>query len=108
MPPGAVPPFILQYNASSVPIIQLALGGKTLSEAELYDYGIYRVRQQIAPIHGITLPLPYGGQSRQAIVALGPQALLANSISADDGSIAVNVHKLTLRVGSVELSTPRY
>src|SRR5205823_9098920 len=58
MPPGAVPPFILQYNASSVPIIQLALGGKTLSEAQLYDYGIYRIRQQIAPIPGITVPLP--------------------------------------------------
>jgi hypothetical protein len=52
MPPGAVPPFIIQYNASSVPIIQLALSGKTLSEAQLYDYGIYRIRQRIAPIQG--------------------------------------------------------
>lgn len=47
-----------------MPIIQLALSGKTLSEAELYDYGIYRIRQQIAPIQGITLPLPYGGKPR--------------------------------------------
>src|SRR3989454_227675 len=77
MPPGAVPPFILQYNASSVPIIQLALGGKTLSEAQLYDYGIYRIRQQIAPIQGIALPLPYGGKPRQIMVDLDPQALLA-------------------------------
>ena len=60
MPPGAVPPFILQYNASSVPIIQLALGAKTLSEAQLYDYGIYRIRQQIAPIQGITAPALWG------------------------------------------------
>src|SRR2546427_3706355 len=77
MPPGAVPPFILQFNASSVPIIQLALGGKTLSEAQLYDYGIYRIRQQIAPIQGIALPLPYGGKPRQIMVDLDPQALLA-------------------------------
>src|SRR5467141_1754879 len=70
MPPGAVPPFIIQYNASSVPIIQLALSGKTIPESQLYDYGIYRIRQQIAPIQGITLPLPYGGKPRQVMVDL--------------------------------------
>jgi len=108
MPPGAVPPFILQYNASSVPIIQLALGGKTLSEAELYDYGIYRVRQQIAPIQGITLPLPYGGKPRQVMVDLDPQALLAKSISAGDVSTAVGLQNLTLPSGSVKLGTREY
>jgi len=108
MPPGAVPPFILQYNASSVPIIQLALGGKTLSEAELYDYGIYRVRQQIAPIQGITLPLPYGGKPRQVMVDLDPQALLAKSISAGDVSTAVSLQNLTLPSGSVKLGTREY
>jgi len=108
MPPGAVPPFILQYNASSVPIIQLALGGKTLSEAQLYDYGIYRVRQQIAPIQGITLPLPYGGKPRQVMVDLDPQALLAKSISAGDVSAAVNLQNLTLPSGSVKLGTREY
>ena len=50
MPPGTQPPFIIRYNASSVPILQLALGSKNLSEAQLYDYGIYRVRQAIAPV----------------------------------------------------------
>src|SRR5256884_570846 len=108
MPPGAVPPFILQYNASSVPIIQLALGGKTLSEAQLYDYGIYRVRQQIAPIQGITLPLPYGGKPGQVMVDLDPQALLAKSISAGDVSIAVGLQNLTLPSGSVKLGTREY
>ncbi len=108
MPPGAVPPFILQYNASSVPIIQLALSGKTLSEAELYDYGIYRIRQQIAPIQGITLPLPYGGKPRQVMVDLDPQALLAKSISAADVSAAVNLQNLTLPSGSVKLGSREY
>jgi len=108
MPPGAVPPFILQYNASSVPIIQLALSGKTLSEAELYDYGIYRIRQQIAPIQGITLPLPYGGKPRQVMVDLDPQALLAKTISAADVSAAVNLQNLTLPSGSVKLGPREY
>src|SRR5256712_400010 len=76
MPPGTQPPFIIRYNASSVPILQLALGSKTLSEAQLYDYGIYRVRQAIAPVRGATLPLPYGGKPRQIMVDLDPQALL--------------------------------
>jgi multidrug efflux pump subunit AcrB len=108
MPPGAVPPFILQYNASSVPIIQLALSGQTLSEAQLYDYGIYRIRQQIAPIPGITLPLPYGGKPRQVMVDLDPQALLAKSISAADVSAAVNLQNLTLPSGTVKLGPREY
>src|SRR3989441_1503408 len=108
MPPGAVPPFILQYNASSVPIIQLALSGKPLSEAQLYDYGIYRIRQQVAPIQGITLPLPYGGKPRQVMVDLDPQALLAKSISAADVSNAVNLQNLVLPSGSVKLGSREY
>ena len=108
MPPGAVPPFILQYNASSVPIIQLALSGKAIPEAQLYDYGIYRIRQQVAPIQGITLPLPYGGKPRQIMVDLDPQALLAKSISAADVSNAVNLQNLTLPSGSVKLGSQEY
>jgi multidrug efflux pump subunit AcrB len=108
MPPGAVPPFIIQYNASSVPIIQLALSAKTLSEAQLYDYGIYRIRQQIAPIPGITLPLPYGGKPRQIMVDLDPQALLSKGISAADVSNAVNLQNLTLPSGTVKLGPQEY
>src|SRR5438552_5772127 len=108
MPPGAVPPFIIQYNASSVPIIQLALSGKGIPEAQLYDYGIYRIRQQIAPIQGITLPLPYGGKPRQIMVDLDPQALLSKGISAADVSNAVNLQNLTLPSGSVKLGPREY
>src|SRR3989449_489845 len=108
MPPGAVPRFILQYNASSVPIIQLALSGKAIPEAQLYDYGIYRIRQQVAPIQGITLPLPYGGKPRQIMVDLEPQALLAKSISSADVSNAVNLQNLTLPSGSVKLGPQEY
>src|SRR5213595_844904 len=108
MPPGTQPPFIIRYNASSVPILQLALGSKTLSEAQLYDYGIYRVRQAIAPVRGATLPLPYGGKPRQIMVDLDPQALLSKGISAADVSNAVNLQNLTLPSGSVKLGPREY
>src|ERR1700722_6544758 len=58
MPPGVQPPIIIQYNASSVPIFQLSLSSDQLNEQQLFDYGIYKVRQQLAPIPGITLPAP--------------------------------------------------
>src|SRR5467141_2402391 len=51
LPPGIQPPIVVQYNASSVPVLQISLSSDTLSEQQLYDYGIYRVRQQLAPIH---------------------------------------------------------
>src|SRR5947207_14839155 len=76
MPPGAVPPFILQYNASSVPIIQLAQISKRISAAQRYHYGIYRNHQKITPIQGITFPLPYDSKPRQIMHDLDPQALM--------------------------------
>src|SRR5438270_1264688 len=103
MPPGTQPPFIIRYNASSVPILQLALGSKNLSEAQLYDYGIYRVRQAIAPVRGATLPLPYGGKPRQIMVDLDPQALLSKGLSPLDVGNAVNAQNLTLPSGSSKI-----
>src|SRR6266404_6329192 len=103
MPPGTQPPFIIRYNASSVPILQLALRSKTLTEAQLYDYGIYRVRQAIAPVRGATLPLPYGGKPRQVMVDLDPQALLSKGLSPLDVSNAVNAQNLTLPTGTTKI-----
>jgi len=108
MPPGAQPPFIIRYNASSVPILQLALGSKTLTEAQLYDYGIYRVRQAIAPVRGATLPLPYGGKPRQIMVDLDPQALLSKGLSPLDVSSAVNAQNLTLPTGTTKIGTTEF
>ncbi|HEY2625110.1 MAG TPA: efflux RND transporter permease subunit, partial [Candidatus Udaeobacter sp.] len=108
MPPGAQPPFIIRYNASSVPILQLALGSKTLTEAQLYDYGIYRVRQAIAPVRGATLPLPYGGKPRQIMVDLDPQALLAKGLSPLDVSNAVNAQNLTLPTGTTKIGKSEF
>jgi CzcA family heavy metal efflux pump len=108
MPPGAQPPFIYRYNASGVPILQLALGSKTLTEAQLYDYGIYRVRQAIAPVRGATLPLPYGGKPRQIMVDLDPQALLSKGLSPLDVSNAINAQNLTLPTGTAKIGKSEF
>src|SRR5438876_545551 len=77
MPPGVQPPTILRYAADSVPIIQMSLSSDTLSEAEVYTYGIFRIRQQLATINGLTLPAPFGGKVRQVMVDLNPAKLQA-------------------------------
>src|ERR1700752_1862933 len=68
MPPGIQPPVIVQFNASSVPVLQLTLTSDSLDEQQLYDYGIYRLRQQLAPVQGVTFPTPAGGKYRQIMV----------------------------------------
>src|ERR1700758_5448522 len=68
MPPGIQPPIIVQFNASSVPVLQIDLSSESLNEQQLYDYGISNLRQRLAPIHGVTLPTPNGGKYRQIMV----------------------------------------
>ena len=98
-----MPPFILRYNASSVPILQLALASDTLTEQQLFDYGINRIRQQIATVPGRRrLPLPYGGKPRQIMVDLDPQALLAHGLSPRDVSNAISRQNLILPAGTRE------
>src|SRR5258705_2206820 len=62
LPAGIQPPIIVQYNASSVPVLQISLSSDTLGEQQLYDYGLYNLRQRLAPIHGVTFPNPAGGE----------------------------------------------
>jgi multidrug efflux pump subunit AcrB len=108
MPPGTQPPFIIRYNASNVPILQLSLSSKNLSEAQLYDYGIYRIRQQIAVIQGTSLPLPYGGKPRQIMVDLDSEALLANGLTAQDVNLAVTAQNFTLPTGTAKIGEIDY
>ena len=68
LPPGIQPPIVVQYNASSVPVLQLSLSSDRLSEQKLYDYGYYNLRQQLAPVPGVTFPTPDGGKYRQIMV----------------------------------------
>jgi multidrug efflux pump subunit AcrB len=103
MPPGIEPPIIVQYNASSVPVLQISLSSATLSEQELYDYGIYRLRQLLAPIHGVTLPTPAGGKYRQIMVDISPDKLLAKGLTPLDVVNSVNAQALTLPAGTVKI-----
>src|SRR6202023_3194941 len=81
MPRGSQPPVVVQFNASSVPVLQISLSSDNLNEQQLYDYGIYRMRQQLAPIPGITLPTPAGGKYRQIMVDIDPARLVAKSLT---------------------------
>jgi multidrug efflux pump subunit AcrB len=108
MPAGIQPPVIVQYNASSVPVLQLSLSSDTLNEQQLYDYGIYQIRQQLAPIPGITLPTPYGGKYRQIMVYLDPDALRARGITPNDVVTAVNAQSLTLPSGDAKLGDKQF
>jgi multidrug efflux pump subunit AcrB len=108
MPPGINPPWILRFGADTVPIIQLALSSKTLSEAQLYDYGIFRVRQQLSTVAGTLLPAPYGGKSRQIMVDLDQDALIAKGLSPIDISNAINAQNVTLPSGSLKVGDRDY
>ena len=108
MPPGIQPPIIVQFNASSVPVLQLTLTSNTLNEQQLYDYGIYRLRQQLAPIHGVTLPTPAGGKYRQIMVDLDPAKLLAKGLTPLDVVNAVNAQNLTLPAGTAKIGDKQY
>ncbi len=108
MPTGIQPPVIVQYNASSVPVLQLSLSSEQLNEQQLYDYGIYRIRQALAPIPGITLPTPYGGKYRQIMIDIDPNALAARGITPNDIVNAVNAQSLTLPSGDAKMGDTQF
>jgi multidrug efflux pump subunit AcrB len=108
MPPGIQPPVIVQYNASSVPVLQIGLSSETLNEQQLYDYGIYRLRQQLAPIHGVTFPTPAGGKYRQIMVDIDPLKLQAKGLTPLDVVNAVNVQALTLPSGLAKIGDTQF
>lgn len=108
MPPGIQPPVVVQFNASSVPVLQISLSSDTLSEQQLYDYGIYRIRQQLAPIPGITLPTPSGGKYRQIMVDIDPTKLVAKGLTPLNVVNAVNAQNLTLPAGTAKFGDKQY
>lgn len=108
MPPSVQPPIILRYTAASVPIVQMSLASDQMSESDLYDYGIFRIRTQIAVVNGITLPTPYGGKVRTVMVDLDPAALQARGLSARDVNEAVNLNNLVLPNGRARIADTDY
>ncbi len=103
LPPGTFPPAILKYDASSVPIVQLALSGEGLSEEDLYDLGLSFVRPRLATVRGASVPLPYGGKVRQIMVDTDPNLLYAKHLSATDVSTAINQQNLILPAGTARM-----
>jgi multidrug efflux pump subunit AcrB len=107
-PPGITPPLITSFNASDVPILQLGLGSKTLSESELFDYGLNFIRTGLSGVPGASIPLPYGGKQRQVMVDLEPQALLAKGLSAYDVVTALNAQNIIIPSGTAKIGDTEY
>jgi CzcA family heavy metal efflux pump len=107
-PPGTTPPFILAYNASSVPIIQLALSSDTLSESQIFDLGNNIIRTALSTVQGASLPFPYGGKQRQVQVDLDPQALRAHGLSGTDVTAAIGAQNLILPAGTQKIGDLEY
>jgi multidrug efflux pump subunit AcrB len=107
-PPGTQPPFILSYNASTVPILQLALSSPTLSEARIFDLSQTILRTQLATVQGASIPYPYGGKQRQVQVDLDPQALSAHGLSGNDVVAAIGAQNLILPAGTQKIGALEY
>jgi CzcA family heavy metal efflux pump len=108
MPPGMTPPLVLQYSASSVPIIQLALSSPKLSEQQIFDLGMNFIRSQLATVQGASITYPYGGKSRQIQVDLDQQQLRAHGLSADDVNNAINNQNLIIPAGTEKIGDYEY
>jgi multidrug efflux pump subunit AcrB len=108
LPPGIFPPAIISYDASSVPILQIGLGSRTLSEQQLYDYGLNFIRTGLATVQGAAVPLPFGGKARAIMVDLDPNKMYSNHLSATDVSNAMNQQALILPAGTAKVGDREY
>ena len=103
MPPGTTPPFIIRYSASSVPILQVALESDTLSEQQLFDYGINFIRADMATIRGVQIPYPYGGKQRLIMIDIDPQRLFAWGLSPRDVTAAIGQLNVIVQTGTAKI-----
>src|SRR5579864_8419618 len=108
MPPGTVPPLAIAYNASSVPILQLALSGDGLSEQQLFDISANFIRTQLATVQGAAVPWPYGGKQRQVMIDLQLPALQSKGISPADVVNAVSTQNIILPGGTSKIGQFEY
>jgi multidrug efflux pump subunit AcrB len=108
LPPGTTPPFIIQYNASSVPILMLGLSGQGLNEQQIFDLGANTIRTQLATIEGAQSPYPYGGKQRQIMVDLDLHALQAKGLSPTDVVNAISAQNLIAPSGTMKIDRFEY
>ncbi|GAA5001052.1 efflux RND transporter permease subunit [Acinetobacter puyangensis] len=108
MPSGTQPPVILNYNAATIPIVQLALSGEGLSEQNLFDLGMNTVRTPLVTVPGAVIPLPYGGKQRQVQIDLKPEQLQARGLSAIDVSNALANNNILIPIGTQKINNLEY
>jgi multidrug efflux pump subunit AcrB len=108
LPPGTLPPLIINYSASSVPILQLGLTGKGLSEQQLNDLGLNFLRPQLVTVPGAVVPYPYGGKQRQVMINLIPPLMQANGVSPTDVLNAITNQNLVLPSGTAKIGEFEY
>ncbi|HUN92807.1 MAG TPA: efflux RND transporter permease subunit [Burkholderiaceae bacterium] len=108
LPPGITPPLIIKYTASSIPVIQLALSSRTLSEKDLFDTAVNFLRPRLITIPGAAVPYPYGGMPRAVSVDLDTQALLAKGLTPSDVVGAVNAQNLVLPSGTAKIGDTEF
>ena len=108
MPPGETPPLIINYSASTVPILQLALGGNGLSEQQLSDLGLNFIRTRLVTVPGAALPYPFGGKTREIVLDIDPQALAATGLSPGDVSAAIAAQTQINPAGFVKIGEFQY
>src|ERR1700712_3154526 len=108
MPPGVTPPLILNYSASTVPIVQLALSGKGLTEQQFFDVGVNQIRPALVTVPGAAVPYPSGGKQRQIQIDIDQQALIANGLSAQDVANAIAAQNQINPAGFVKIGSLQY
>lgn len=108
MPPGTQPPLIVRYNATDVPVLQLGLSSDSLTEPQITDYAQTRVRPQISTVPGSRLSQAFGGKTRQIMVDLEPERLIAYNVTPEEVTNAVSAQNLTLPSGSLRLGDKEY
>src|ERR1700687_5878053 len=108
MPPGATPPLILNYSASTVPIIQVALSGEGVTEQNLADIGINQLRTPLVTVPGAAIPYPYGGKMRQIQIDLNSAALQARGLSGQDVANALAAQNLITPAGTQKIGNFEY
>ncbi len=107
-PPGTTAPYVLAYNASTVPVLQLAMSSEDLSEAKIFDLGNNILRTALATVPGATMPWPYGGLQRQVQIDLDPDALRAQGLSGNDVTDAIAAQNLILPAGVQKIGDLEY
>lgn len=108
MPTGTTPPLILNYSASTVPILQIALSGKGMTEQNLADLGLNVIRTRLVTVPGAAVPFPFGGKSRQVQIDLDPSAIQARGLSAQDVANALAAQNLILPIGTQKIGSFEY